>query len=696
MIQFELPQNNTSIIKIIGVGGGGGNAVNYMHSLGIEGVDFIVCNTDQKALRNSEVPTKIQLGPALTMGLGAGANPEIGRNACEESIGEIDRLLRENTKMVFVTAGMGGGTGTGAAPIVAKAAKDMGILTVGIVTTPFSYEGRRRLKQAEEGIAELKKNVDTILVISNDKLRQSFGNIPASQAFSRADDILATAAKCITDVINSQGHIVVDFADVTTVMRDGGVAILGSATASGENRAYLAVENAIKSPLLNDSDIRGAKWVLLNINSAHGVHEHTLDEVEMIQAYIQEQAGDECDVIFGTGFDDNLGDKISVTIIATGFTFNSLNEAYNKEQRKPKQEHDKEIYVLGGNAAVTASEPEAPAVNNSFEAPVQAEAIDPMAPRMVEVEPIGIPSQMALGMGLGMAFATKPKPVVAEIPTAIERPWDLETPTATPTPVAQAEPEVSFQFETPVQPEPTPVAPVISEPQEPVFSWELKEVTEPTTPLVEAEVNNTPSFETLVMQETTEAPQADLESFLTFDAPVAQTPVSEESNEAPVYFELSVSDEDSPATEMNIHESIESTESTEMSEPIASNNIWGMVEEEVQLKDDFVTIDGITINRRKGNTYLTDEEIAIQVSFEIQKRKFEERATRLRSMSYDVKNGDINNSIDDTPAYLRRNKPLDETPASSEDTYSQVQVAQHGPKSVLNSLNSFLHGKNPD
>ncbi|MGI9192072.1 MAG: cell division protein FtsZ [Chitinophagaceae bacterium] len=694
MIQFELPQNNASIIKIIGVGGGGGNAVNYMHSLGIEGVDFIVCNTDQKALRNSEVPTKIQLGPALTMGLGAGANPEIGRNACEESIGEIDRLLRDNTKMVFVTAGMGGGTGTGAAPIVAKAAKDLGILTVGIVTTPFSYEGRRRMKQAEEGIAELKKCVDTILVISNDKLRQSFGNIPASQAFSRADDILATAAKCITDVINSQGHIVVDFADVTTVMRDGGVAILGSATASGENRAYLAVENAIKSPLLNDSDIRGAKWVLLNINSAHGVHEHTLDEVEMIQAYIQEQAGDECDVIFGTGFDDNLGDKISVTIIATGFTFNSLNEAYNKEQRKPKQEHDKEIYVLGGNPTVAANEPEAPAVNNSFEAPVQAEAIDPMAPRMVEVEPIGIPSQMALGMGLGMAFATKPKPVAAEIPTAIERPWDLETPTVAPTPVAQQEPEVSFHFETAVQPEPTPVAPIISEPQEPVFSWELNEVLETTTPVVEAEESITPIAERLVMHETTEAPQAELESFLTFDAPMAQTPATEEHNDAPVYFELSVSeDDDTQEVEMSIHETIETNEVPETS---TTMNIWGMVEEEVQLKDDFVTIDGITINRRKGNIYLTDEEIAIQVNFEIQKRKFEERASRLRSMSYDVKNGDINNNEDDTPAYLRRNKPLDETPASSEDTFSPVQVARQGQKSVLNSLNSFLHGKNPD
>lgn len=682
MIQFELPQNNASIIKIIGVGGGGGNAVNYMYGLGIEGVDFIVCNTDQKALRNSSVPTKIQLGPALTMGLGAGANPEIGRNACEESIGEIERLLRDNTKMVFVTAGMGGGTGTGAAPIVAKAAKDMGILTVGIVTTPFSYEGRRRLKQAEEGIAQLKNNVDTILVISNDKLRHQFGNIPASQAFSRADDILATAAKCITDVINSQGHIVVDFADVTTVMRDGGVAILGSASASGENRAYLAVENAIKSPLLNDSDIKGAKWVLLNINSAHGAHEHTLDEVEMIQAYIQEQAGDECDVIFGTGFDDNLGDKISVTIIATGFTFNSLNEAYNKEQRKPKQEHDKEIYVLGSNDATPVNETPNATVNNQFEPINQIESSDPMAPRMVEAEPLGIPSQMALGMGLGMAFAQKNSTPVSKVPETIQRPWDIETTTpAHEEPVLDIPQEASSMVS-------------IAEPQEPVFSWEINNTAAEEMPLNEVDSE---MLEPISMHEVTEEismTQPELETFLTFDEPVSKTETETltQEEETPIYFELRATTEEQ---EEPVLQDVPSVNDVKPIDEVPANP-WGMLVEEVELKDDFITIDGITLNRRKGNRYMTDDEIALQVNFELQKRAFDERAARLRSMSYDVKKGDMNQTDDDTPAYLRRNKPLDETPASNEDTYSQVQVARQGQKSVLNSLNSFLHGKNPD
>ena len=282
MIQFDLPKEQSSIIKVIGVGGGGSNAVNHMFSQNIDEVNFIICNTDAQALAQSLVPNKVQLGPHLTQGLGAGANPSIGRQATEESLEEIKRILEVNTKMAFITAGMGGGTGTGGAPILAKICKDLGILTVGIVTTPFAYEGKKRIAQAEEGIKLLKDHVDTLLVISNDKLRHQFGNLKMKEAFSRADNVLATAAKCITDVIYSTGQINVDFADVCTVMRNGGVAILGSAAAGGENRAHDAIENALNSPLLNDNDIRGAKWILININSAEGEHEHTMDEVEVI------------------------------------------------------------------------------------------------------------------------------------------------------------------------------------------------------------------------------------------------------------------------------------------------------------------------------------------------------------------------------------------------------------------------------
>jgi cell division protein FtsZ len=319
MIQFDLPKDQSSIIKVIGVGGGGSNAVNHMFAQNIEGVDFIICNTDSQAIAQSKVPNKIQLGPHLTQGLGAGANPTIGRQATEESLEEIKRILQVNTKMAFITAGMGGGTGTGGAPIIANICKELGILTVGIVTTPFAYEGKKRVAQAEEGIMLLKNHVDTLLVISNDKLRHQFGNLKMKEAFNKADDILATAAKCITDVINSTGQINVDFADVCTVMSNGGVAILGSATAEGENRAHAAIENALTSPLLNDNDIRGAKWILININSAEGEHEFTMDEVEVIQNYILSQAGEETDVILGLGYDSSLGAQIGITLIATGF-----------------------------------------------------------------------------------------------------------------------------------------------------------------------------------------------------------------------------------------------------------------------------------------------------------------------------------------------------------------------------------------
>ena len=345
MIHFDLPKEQSSIIKVIGVGGGGSNAVNHMFSQNIEGVNFIICNTDAQAIAQSKVPNKIQLGPHLTQGLGAGANPAIGRQATEESLEEIKRILEVNTKMAFITAGMGGGTGTGGAPILAKICKDLDILTVGIVTTPFAYEGKKRLAQAEEGIRLMKDHVDTLLVISNDKLRHQFGNLKMKEAFEKADNVLATAAKCITDVINSTGQINVDFADVCTVMRNGGVAILGSATAEGENRAQMAIENALNSPLLNDSEIRGARWILININSSAGEHEFTMDEVEIIQNYLISKAGDDSDVILGLGYDNTLGAGIGITLIATGFEH---KDPFAKTINMPKEEkkHDKIVMTL--------------------------------------------------------------------------------------------------------------------------------------------------------------------------------------------------------------------------------------------------------------------------------------------------------------------------------------------------------------
>lgn len=316
-MQFELPQENGSIIKVIGVGGGGSNAVNHMFRLGIKGVDFIICNTDKQALDKSPVSNKIQLGVKSTKGLGAGSIPDVGRDAALESIDEIKNFLTDSTQMVFITAGLGGGTGTGAAPVIASVAKELGILTVGIVTIPFAFEGKKRRAQAEAGLEEMKKYVDTLLVIGNDKLREIYGNLKMSEAFEHADNVLTGAAKSIAEIISLHMHINVDFNDVKTVMKDSGVAIMGSAVASGEKRAIKAVEQALNSPLLNDNDISGARHVLLNITS--GTDDIDMDEFGEITDFIQEAAGGTAELITGYGTDASLGDNVSVTIIATGF-----------------------------------------------------------------------------------------------------------------------------------------------------------------------------------------------------------------------------------------------------------------------------------------------------------------------------------------------------------------------------------------
>lgn len=319
-MQFEINNEPGSIIKVIGVGGGGSNAVNHMFKLGIKGVDFIVCNTDKQALEVSPVLNKIQLGIALTKGLGAGSIPEMGKNSALETIDEIKSYLSDGTQMVFITAGLGGGTGTGAAPIIASVARELGILSVGIVTMPFAFEGKKRKMQAEQGLEEMKKYVDTLLVIGNDKLRDIYGNLKMSEAFAHADNVLTGAAKSIAEIISINLHINVDFNDVKTVMKDSGVAIMGTASASGERRAIRAVEQALNSPLLNDNNIRGARHVLLNIMS--GTDDISMDEFGEITDYIQEASGYTAELITGYGIDQSLGDSVGVTIIATGFQSN--------------------------------------------------------------------------------------------------------------------------------------------------------------------------------------------------------------------------------------------------------------------------------------------------------------------------------------------------------------------------------------
>jgi cell division protein FtsZ len=357
-MQFEMLKDKSSIIKVIGVGGGGGNAVNHMYRSGITGVDFIICNTDAQALESSPIPNKVQLGASLTEGMGAGSIPEVGKNSAIENIDDIKTMLGSTTKMLFITAGMGGGTGTGASPIIAQAAKELDILTVAIITTPFSFEGKRRKMQAEDGLDELKKYVDSYLVISNDRLREIFGNLTLGSAFAQADDILTTAAKGIAEIITVPGYINVDFKDVRTVMKDSGVSIMGSYSASGESRALTAVEGALASPLLKDNEIEGARYILLNISS--GVSEVTMDEVAIITDYIQDKAGLSADLIWGNCIDESLEDKLSVTIIATGFQ--------TTEQRVQERRNVKKISLLTPEEAPLVK-PVEPV--NSFIAPRQ-------------------------------------------------------------------------------------------------------------------------------------------------------------------------------------------------------------------------------------------------------------------------------------------------------------------------------------
>ena len=316
---------DNNIIKVIGVGGGGSNAVSSMYKRGIQGVSFVICNTDEQALRYSQVPNQLQIGIDLTHGLGAGANPEVGKNAAIESKDEIEALLQDNTKMVFITAGMGGGTGTGAAPVIASIANKLGILTVGIVTMPFAFEGRKKILQAQEGVLEMKKHCDTVIVILNDKLREVLGEMTISNAFAQADNVLTTAAKSIAEIITVPGYVNVDFEDVKTVMKKAGTAVMGSAQVDGENRAQRAAEMALDSPLLNYRNVKGAKKILLSIVS--GVDsELQMDELSLIADYIQEQVGCDAEMIFGHSIDKQLQDGIRVTLIATGFDDNKEDQ----------------------------------------------------------------------------------------------------------------------------------------------------------------------------------------------------------------------------------------------------------------------------------------------------------------------------------------------------------------------------------
>lgn len=647
MIHFDLPKEKSSIIKVIGVGGGGSNAVNHMFSQSIDGVNFIICNTDAQAIAQSSVPNKIQLGPHLTQGLGAGANPEIGKQATEESLEEIKRILEVNTKMAFITVGMGGGTGTGGGPIISKICKDLGILTVGIVTTPFSYEGKKRQIQAEEGIRAMKQYVDTLLVISNDKLRHQFGNLKMKEAFAKADNVLATAAKCITDVINSTGQINVDFADVCTVMKNGGVAILGNAAADGEDRAQRAIEEALNSPLLNDNDISGAKWILININSAEGDHEFTMDEVEIIQNYLLSRAGEGTDVILGLGYDSSLGSKIGITLIATGFEYKDpfVKEAPKKEA--PKKE-EKIVMVLEMKKEETSSP-------KQFALPLD-ERVDDMPEEKV-MEKVEAPVIM----------------MNKEEPVAIK---ESLQPILTETPAEDKKPVVLFTNEAAGK---TTVDKPVEKKEEPTY---MELVYSQTT------IDNQPNkSQTLSAQkqsttvENNSSASAASGGYLAKPSNIYAEPRSAESP-CPEHSILPVKQ---PVLQEPVQQSVQKEE-----EP--SFDMQLVIKDEVSSAADAPRAPQ-TQNQYNSST----EELPLADEVEEQKRRAAERIQKLRNLSFNVNATDANNEFETVPAYIRRNLELYNTVSPAENFYSNYEVkSDENNTGQISTINTFLDGKKPD
>ena len=741
MIQFDLPKQKSSIIKVLGVGGGGSNAVNFMFNQNIEGVDFIICNTDSKAIEQSTVPNKIQLGPHLTQGLGAGADPSVGKLATEESLDEIRKILEVNTRMAFITVGMGGGTGTGGAPIIAKICKDLGILTVGIVTTPFGFEGPRRQAQAEEGIKQLKPLVDTLLVISNDKLRVQYGNLKMKEAFTKADNVLATAAKCITDVINSRGHIIVDFADVCTVMKNGGVAILGKAEVEGENRAQRAIEEALNSPLLNDNDIRGAKWILLNINSAEGDYECSMDELETINNFLRERTGENSDVIMGMGYDATLGQKLGITLIATGFEH---KDPFQKQTPKKAEAPVEEKIVMTLLSEETAND-----TNNIMTAPTEAVAETPTEEPRTE-EPILADGNFTLGeeaietIEEVAAIVEEEVMSIHELDEISEKEYEAEMDAQISIAASEVMEEMVSQ-------------PIVFEINDVYEGEDLEEevelikeevvVNEVEEEVIVASFQEEDLEEEIALNEIEEEQIEEEVIVSELQAPVAETNhfiltkptniYAEHTEEEPLLEEM----EEMPVIEeMEEFEEMEEEEMVEMEEMVMQDDLAVTMQEiveedlvEERVEEEIVEVAEITMQAAPvqesvvyESSFRMEEEPTMQLvmreessfnanqnnakqhssSFDMpmddaeeQRRKVAERIQKLRNLSFNINNAsDPNNEFDAVPAYVRRNLDLfGNTMASVENYYSKYTVEKdENNQTQISTINTFLDGKKPD
>lgn len=727
-LNFDLPKNRSSVIKVIGVGGGGSNAVNHMKRLGINGVDFVVCNTDAQALEHSPVENKIQLGANLTEGLGAGANPEVGEHAALETVEEIKGVLEHNTKMLFITAGMGGGTGTGAAPIIARVAQELGILTVGIVTIPFAFEGKIRLQQAKEGIEKFKQHLDSLIVINNNKLREVYGNLGFKAGFAKADEVLATAAKGIAEVITHHYTANIDLKDAKTVLANSGTAIMGSAKAKGQNRAMEAIRGALDSPLLNDNHIVGAKNVLLLIVCGSDQHEITFDEIGEVNDFIQNEAGGDANIIMGIGQDEELGEAVSITIIATGFSAQSTVQPFTRAPERV-------VHTLGDESATDKPISDVENKKNTEEKPqaekqniVQRGLFDLDEPENQTVDPVETPIP---------AVDVKPEVIGEDINEEIENEIEEET-----APLAQGPAPVE---EEPVQEDASERVVFdlgefdIDETND--FVIEDEPTAEQETPEQEAEMESigesddvfefsiedafgdesisTSNMEWEVDNSATEEPS---EEVYTND-PVAESSSDsieeeataseeQEETEEPHYEEVRFSLEDSNREEVHAkHDREEQKENQERQEPRREDNrvvhtLDDLRELESRLgmnsskqepkkeeeKDESLQFE-VKTAASASPSYVDDDVDPLDRPIEETMRKHnEERSRRLRQFNYKFKNlqGNILDN-EKEPAYKRQGVEIDQSKLSDQKQMGNTSIGGDGDDLEFRSNNSFLH-----
>lgn len=662
-ISFDLPKNQSNVIKVIGVGGGGSNAINHMFKQGIKGVDFVICNTDSQALENSPVPTKIQLGVNLTEGLGAGANPEVGEQAALESFEELQNLLNTNTKMVFITAGMGGGTGTGAAPIIAKFAKELDILTVGIVTIPFQFEGKVRNEQAQLGVEKLRAEVDSLIVINNNKLREVYGNLGFKAGFSKADEVLATASRGIAEVITHHYTQNIDLKDAKTVLSDSGTAIMGSAVSSGSNRAIIAIEKALDSPLLNDNKITGAKNVLLLIVS--GREEITLDEIGEINDHIQQQAGHSANIIMGVGEDESLEDSISITIIATGFDTEQQDAIVNTESKKiihTLEDEQKVTHTLSAKQTSVSRQ-----LPNTASEPIHSHIT-----KVTETEPAKIIHRLEDDDDVSNEIVSKNQET--EVPTQNNE-NDLLTTTKEMLGIdVICEDEFDFEISdvTPLETAEEEKTPKL------LFDFPILGASEPKT-----------TYTTDTQQETTEKITYSLDTESTRGIEVTDDKEIVTTTKSSTTKTSNNNLQDDTIKYFNLGE-LEELEDNLQNAKLASKEVQpkSRAEEEDESFQMSTKIEATNATSPKNQA--TEELDPMSSSISDLKARAEERRAKMKKFNYQFRNQSNINEIERQPAYKRAGVELDNHTSQQKMSRTSVHTNENGDVS-FRSNNSFLH-----